>query len=86
MPSIAKAKTAKDSTANLGFGAKLWLAADKLRNYIDAADWSGAAKTAAGSPKGERVCIYQFYATSTPTPPAANRQMLNTEIKETSYS
>jgi hypothetical protein len=34
--SNAKIKTA-DSTANLGFEAKLWLAADKLRNNMDAA-------------------------------------------------
>ncbi len=36
---MAKAKTAKsaDSSANLGFEAKLWLAADKLRNKMDAA-------------------------------------------------
>ena len=34
------AKTAKkDSTANLGFEAKLWLAADKLRNNMDAAEY-----------------------------------------------
>ena len=29
----------KDSTANLGFEAKLWLAADKLRNNMDAAEY-----------------------------------------------
>ena len=28
-----------DSTANLGFEAKLWLAADKLRNNMDAAEY-----------------------------------------------
>ncbi|MDA1069739.1 MAG: type I restriction-modification system subunit M N-terminal domain-containing protein, partial [Verrucomicrobia bacterium] len=34
----AKRKAAKkDSTAHLGFEAKLWLAADKLRNNMDAA-------------------------------------------------
>ena len=31
--------TPKDSTANLGFEAKLWLAADKLRNNMDAAEY-----------------------------------------------
>ena len=31
-----KAAKKKDSTANLGFEAKLWLAADKLRNNMDA--------------------------------------------------
>ncbi len=30
-----KAAKKKDSTANLGFEAKLWLAADKLRNNMD---------------------------------------------------
>lgn len=34
----AKAKT-NNSTANLGFEAKLWLAADKLRNNMDAAEY-----------------------------------------------
>ena len=32
-------KAPKDSTANLGFEAKLWLAADKLRNNMDAAEY-----------------------------------------------
>ena len=32
-------KTPKDSTAHLGFEAKLWLAADKLRNNMDAAEY-----------------------------------------------
>ena len=36
----AKRKSAtKDSTANLGFEAKLWLTADKLRNNMDAAEY-----------------------------------------------
>lgn len=30
---------AKDSTATIGFEAKLWLAADKLRNNMDAAEY-----------------------------------------------
>jgi type I restriction enzyme M protein len=38
MPAKRKAPT-KDSTANLGFEAKLWLAADKLRNNMDAAEY-----------------------------------------------
>jgi len=29
----------KDSSANLGFEAKLWLSADKLRNNMDAAEY-----------------------------------------------
>lgn len=32
-----KAAAQKDSSANLGFEAKLWLAADKLRNNMDPA-------------------------------------------------
>ena len=40
MPKRAAApKKAKDSAANLGFEAKLWLAADKLRNNMDAAEY-----------------------------------------------
>lgn len=40
MPRLPKAKTAaKDSTALLGFEAKLWLTADKLRNKMDAAEY-----------------------------------------------
>ena len=35
----AKAKAAPASTANIGFEAKLWLAADKLRNNMDAAEY-----------------------------------------------
>ena len=37
-PRARKAGTA-DSSANLGFEAKLWLAADKLRNNMDAAEY-----------------------------------------------
>lgn len=37
---MARAKSApKESTANIGFEAKLWLAADKLRNNMDAAEY-----------------------------------------------
>ena len=39
---MAKSKNAKSATnggANLGFEAKLWLAADKLRNNMDAAEY-----------------------------------------------
>ena len=38
MPARRKA-TSNDTTANLGFEAKLWLAADKLRNNMDAAEY-----------------------------------------------
>ncbi len=34
-----KSTTTKDSAANLGFEAKLWLTADKLRNNMDAAEY-----------------------------------------------
>ncbi len=33
------ASAPKDSSANIGFEAKLWLAADKLRNNMDAAEY-----------------------------------------------
>ena len=33
------AQTKADSSANLGFEAKLWLTADKLRNNMDAAEY-----------------------------------------------
>ena len=32
-------KKSKDATAHLGFEAKLWLTADKLRNNMDAAEY-----------------------------------------------
>ena len=35
----SKTTPAKDSTATIGFEAKLWLAADKLRNNMDAAEY-----------------------------------------------
>ncbi len=35
----ARSSTKNNSTANLGFEAKLWLAADKLRNNMDAAEY-----------------------------------------------
>src|SRR6187401_1589315 len=34
-----KSKTPNDATAHLGFEAKLWLTADKLRNNMDAAEY-----------------------------------------------
>ncbi len=39
MPAKRKASSPKDSTATIGFEAKLWLAADKLRNNMDAAEY-----------------------------------------------
>jgi len=60
MPAKRKAASSESSTATIGFEAKLWLAADKLRNNMDAAETSGASKTAAGSPKGERGGAHQY--------------------------
>ena len=39
MPRIAKPSKVEKSAANLGFEAKLWLTADKLRNNMDAAEY-----------------------------------------------
>ncbi len=36
---MARPKKSESSGANLGFEAKLWLAADKLRNNMDAAEY-----------------------------------------------
>ena len=36
---MARKPNTETSTANLGFEAKLWLAADKLRNNMDAAEY-----------------------------------------------
>ena len=53
--------TPTDSSANLGFEAKLWLSADKLRNNMDAAEPSGARQPARqGSPKGQRGGAEQY--------------------------
>jgi type I restriction enzyme M protein len=39
MPRPKSARKSSDSSANLGFEAKLWLTADKLRNNMDAAEY-----------------------------------------------
>lgn len=53
--------TKKDTqAANLGFEAKLWLAADKLRTNMDAAEPSGARQIAKGNPQGERRVANQY--------------------------
>ena len=39
MPPSSKKQSKADSTANIGFEAKLWLAADKLRNNMDAGEY-----------------------------------------------
>jgi type I restriction-modification system DNA methylase subunit len=38
-PMARKTSTTSESTANLGFEAKLWITADKLRNNMDAAEY-----------------------------------------------
>ena len=38
-PKKSSSTSSKDSSANLGFEAKLWLAADKLRNNMDAGEY-----------------------------------------------
>jgi type I restriction enzyme M protein len=38
-PKKSSSSSAKDSSANLGFEAKMWLAADKLRNNMDAGEY-----------------------------------------------
>ena len=45
MPAKSKAAAPKDSSANLGFEAKLWLTADNLRNNMDAAEPREARQT-----------------------------------------
>jgi type I restriction enzyme M protein len=41
-----KAVKPRDSTAHLGFEAKLWLTPDKLRNNMDAAEYKHVALAA----------------------------------------
>ena len=62
-PPKAQPASSKDSTATIGFEAKLWLTADKLRNNMDAAEPSGARQTVAGSPQGERGGAHQYFLT-----------------------
>jgi hypothetical protein len=55
MPARSKSTPAEDSAANLGFEAKLRLAANKLRNNMDAVELSGAGQPAREvSPKWQR--------------------------------
>jgi hypothetical protein len=51
----------KDSTATIGFEAKLWLTADKLRNNMDAAEPSGARQITEGDPQGEQGPASQIH-------------------------
>jgi type I restriction enzyme M protein len=65
-----KSNGTKDSTATIGFEAKLWLAADSRgeaetaegnrSNNMDAAEPSGARQPAAGSPQGQRGGAEQY--------------------------
>ena len=71
----ARSNSSNNSTANLGFEAKRWQAADKLRSNMDAGEykhvvlgkdddvrwqWSEATWTTNGRPKGERNRAHQF--------------------------
>jgi hypothetical protein len=57
---MARKSTPKISTANLGFEQKLWLAADKLRNNMDAAEPGGANQIAKSNPQDEHEAIHLF--------------------------
>jgi hypothetical protein len=47
---MAKTQTRKnDSTVTIGFEAKLWLTADKLRNNMDAAEYKHVASASSSS-------------------------------------
>ena len=93
-----KSNGSKDSTATIGFEAKLWLTADtatrgrasakrgtklrsaterrdNLRNNMATADWSGATKTATGSPKGERGGANQYSRAERDRSPKATRRV-----------
>lgn len=60
MPRPAKKVSApKDSSAHLGFEAKLWLAADKLRNNMDAANYKCVVL---GLIKGEQEILRPTFA------------------------
>ncbi len=75
MPPSAKRKTTPtDSTATIGFEAKLWLTADKLRNNMDAAEPSGARQPAVGSPKGQRGDAEQYSRAERDRSPKATRR------------
>jgi hypothetical protein len=74
MAARTKPTNAKDSTANLGFEAKLWLAADgrnavettegNRSNTLDALEYSRTRQTTNGSPQGEHGDANQFYTPS----------------------
>ncbi len=55
MPRVAKASKPADSTANLGFEAKLWLAADKLRNRAPIGTIPVVCSGAVSAPTGSAV-------------------------------
>ena len=59
-PMVRAKSSTVPSSATIGFEAKLWLTADKLRNNMDAAEPSGARQIAEGNPQGERGGVHQF--------------------------
>ena len=62
MPPRRSASSASFQSATpIGFEAKRKLTADKLRINMEAREPSGAGKTAAASPQGERGGAHQFY-------------------------
>ncbi|NLX25717.1 MAG: hypothetical protein GXY61_07130 [Lentisphaerae bacterium] len=55
---MARTRTEKSTaTANLGFGAKLWLAADKLCNTLLPNLLSGELSVAETNPPAGRCCV-----------------------------
>lgn len=70
MSARAKSAPSKDSTATIGFEAKLWLTAESrsavetaegnFRDNMDAAEPSGARQTAKGRPQGTCGGVHQF--------------------------
>jgi hypothetical protein len=57
---MARKSSTKTSSANLGFEHKLWLAADKLRNNMDAAEPGGANQIAKSNRQDEHEGIHLF--------------------------
>ena len=51
MRAKGKASFSKDSTVSSGFEAEFWLASDKLRTHMDAAEPDGESRTIMESPE-----------------------------------
>jgi hypothetical protein len=63
MPAKGKASSASQSSATIGFEAKLWLAADKLRNNMEVAEPNEARQPARqGRPNGLKKIISTYHA------------------------